>query len=128
MKAINQKAQAIMDILTAGVTLETPKKLDKGGYMAVHVELISNDPLIPIFSVAHYGEQNGDLMRDPDMEFIKADGKYYPISYRNDYMGTWDKPVEFEDGKITGFRPGAQMHLATFAGEWMKNIKHQQEL
>ncbi len=40
------------------------------------------------YLVTHYGEQNGDLMADPDMTFWKTEtGDYFPASFRNDYMG-----------------------------------------
>jgi hypothetical protein len=43
-------------------------------------------------SVAHYGEQNGDLMRDPEMCFelsLPFGGKLTldPFYWRNDYLG-----------------------------------------
>ena len=46
---------------------------------------------LPSLSVAHYGEQNGDLMRDPEMLFemrreagtLELDAYYW----RNDYLG-----------------------------------------
>ena len=37
--------------------------------------------------VTHYGEQNGDLMRDPEMCFEIRDGELDPYFYRNDYVG-----------------------------------------
>lgn len=30
-------------------------------------------------SVAHYGEQNGDLMADPEMEFLVGEGEIGPV-------------------------------------------------
>lgn len=44
-----------------------------------------------LVSLCQYGEQNGDLMRDPDMVFLfhnLPDGTAAePVSYRNDYLG-----------------------------------------
>src|SRR5207244_1663364 len=43
----------------------------------------------PVISVAHYGEQNGDLMRDPEMLFeiskYGEETKLTPHYWRNDY-------------------------------------------
>jgi len=39
--------------------------------MAVHVEHIGSCELGPMFSVAHYYERNRDLIKDPDMVFIR---------------------------------------------------------
>ena len=48
-----------------------------------------------LISLCHYGEQNGDLMRDPDMVFQildLGDGSIAePISFRNDYMGLYQE-------------------------------------
>jgi len=38
-----------------------------------------------MFSIAHSYEQNGDLLKDPDMVFIRGqDGEYYPIELQED--------------------------------------------
>lgn len=133
MKSINKKAQRIMDRLTDGLDSDYPlRTVDSSGgtYMAVHVELIGTVELGPVYSVAHYYEQNGDMMRDPDVEFIKAkvDGKYYPISFRNDGLGVMQEAVVFEDKKVKGIRIKQQRDIATFCGSWMSNINQQQRL
>ena len=45
---------------------------------------------LPAISICHYGEQNGDLMRDPEMcfELGLANGPHLnAFYYRNDYVG-----------------------------------------
>ena len=134
MKAISQQAKKVMDVLTEGVVIDADdsKKIDnsKGLFMPVHVEHVNNCELGQIFSIAHYYTQNGDLMRDPDMEFIKAgDGEYYPISFWQDSPLVRDEPIDWEDGKkIVGCDEKRQAALATFANMWLKNIKGQQVL
>ena len=133
MKAINQQAKKVIDVLTAGMDNDTNdwKKIDntKGTFMTVVVECIGKCDLGPIYSIAHYYKQNGDLMRDPEMEFIKGgDGKYYPISFWQDAPLKRDEAVSWAEGEITGIKPKLQAALATFANTWMKNIKEQQGL
>jgi hypothetical protein len=133
MKAVNKKAKKVMDVLTEGMDkIGDHRKIDntKGAFMAVHVEHINNCNLGEIFSISHYFEQNSDLMRDPDMEFIKgSDGEYYPISFWQDSPLKRDEALDWgEDGKIKGIRPKLQAELVTFANTWMKNIKEQQGL
>ena len=133
MKAISQRAKKVMDVLTEGVDIEASdsKKIDntKGTFMTVHVECVGNSNLGVIYSVAHYYTQNGDLMRDPDMEFIKGgDGEYYPISFWQDAPTIRDEPVTWKDGDISGYNEKRQAGLVTFANTWMKNIKEQQGL
>ena len=70
-----------------------------GSFMAVSVEIIGRSGLGPLVSVAHYYEQNGDLMRDPDVVFlIGADRHVYPISFRQDNLGINLESAYVEDG------------------------------
>jgi hypothetical protein len=81
--------------------------------------------------VAHYYEQNGDLMADPEMTFLVSavDGRVYPLSYRQDGLGIYRESVKFnEAGQIDGHYPREQRDEATFSGQWMKNIKFQQAI
>jgi len=132
MKAINQRAKKVMDVLTGYIDgANDHKKIDntKGTFMPVYVEHVNNCKLGQIFSIAHYYEQNGDLMRDPDMEFIKGgDGEYYPISFWQDAPIIRDEPVTWKDGEMVGYNEKRQAALVTFANTWMKNIKVQQRL
>ena len=97
--------------------------------MPVVVEYIGFIGGFPSYSFAHYGEQNGDLMRDPEMEFIKGpDGMFYPVSFRNDYAGAYTRSLELDGDQILGVYPKQQADQAEFANMWMRNILHQQGL
>jgi hypothetical protein len=49
---------------------ETTVKIENAPYMSLTVENIGLGPRgLPALSICHYGEQNGDLMRDPEMCF-----------------------------------------------------------
>ena len=76
-----------------------------------------------VISIAHYGEQSGDLMADPEMEFTIIGGDYYPISFRNDYLCKHNSI--FEDD---GINLPLQHDLTTFANQWMRNIAEQQNI
>lgn len=84
--------------------------------------------------VAHYGELNGDLMRDPEMVFIKApvSGDYFPSYFRNDYIGCERLGVvsaeQIEGRTFFNFNSREQADEASFANTWMRNIRHQQRL
>jgi hypothetical protein len=67
-------------------------KIDSPPYMQLVIEATdeSGPCGLPAISVAHYGEQNGDLMRDPEMCFefgLAGGGHLNPFYYRNDYLG-----------------------------------------
>ena len=88
----------------------------------------------PVFSVSHYYEQNGDLMSDPDITFLKITTPvmnfYYPLSYRQDNLGIDRELVTYDESgkKIKGFYKKLQADTATFCTLWMRNIKNQQKL
>lgn len=108
-------------------------KIDNApGFMPVFVEII-----FPIsegeeqISIAHYGEENGDLMRDPEMIFFhdRKEGKAYPMEYRNDYGGTLEVSIKDDlNGRPKMVNRERQKQHASFADLWMKNIKAQQRI
>ncbi len=132
-RAVNKRGCAVLDILTSGLnSVGGHRKFDKGesrGIMAVSVECIGEiEGLGLLYSVAHYYEQYGDLMRDPDMVFIRLpNGRYYPTEYRQDGAGIHQASIEFEGSSLM-IKPKMQRDHAVFAGSWMRNIKEQQGL
>ena len=69
-------------------------RIENSPYMALVIEATPEPgPLgVPAISIAHYGEQNGDLMRDPEMcfELTNPLGTGWTMTayyFRNDYMG-----------------------------------------
>ena len=136
MKSLTGKAHQVMELLVEGLNdVGAHQTIDnsKGTFMAVHVEFINklNNGLVgDVFSVAHYYEQNGDMMRDPDVEFLRNGGKFYPIYFRQDGAGGKDEEVLSFDigGHVQGYRKALQADIASFCKMWMQNIKEQQGL
>ena len=111
-------------------------KIENPPYMPLTIEGIGTGPRnLPAVSVTHYGEQNGDLMRDPEMcfELQLQDGQIValmPYYYRNDYMGIEEQSVSegqrSQDGEQT-----IRIHLkqiqqqGKFARLWDRNLKQQ---
>ena len=133
MRPINRKAEKVMDRLTQGITRENSHtRIDNNkpdsGIMAVVVEWVGGCRLGETYSIAHYYEQNGDLMADPEMVFLKinANGRYYPTSWKLDSMGMYREGIIWEDGEPQYINEREQRDEAIFAGEWMQNIKLQQ--
>lgn len=131
MKPINKQAQKTFDKLTADLAPgESRKVANSESFMAVSVDCLQRVPLGDVFSVSHYYEQNGDLMADPDMTFLKAtlDGRVYPLTFRQDGGIPFNQEAAtlVDGGTSFRFRPRMQRDIATFAGQWMANIKQQQ--
>ena len=83
-----------------------------------------------LISICHYGEQNGDLMRDPDMVFEihtwDDAPAAEPLSFRNDYMGSLQEVYRYgADGKKTHINAKLKQELTSFARTWFTNLKDQ---
>ena len=96
-------------------------------YMPVYIEIIDRSETYKHISLAHYGEQNGDMMRDPEMLFAlhKETRQFIPYYYRNDYMGVEQYSVKWTDEGILLNRR-LQADHTTFANQWLRNIAAQQ--
>jgi hypothetical protein len=69
-------------------------------------------------SVAHYGEQNGDAMRDLEIVFEVVAGSFQPVSIQQDYVGSYMEAVFVgEDGKVY-VRPALVRDIQAFARIW----------
>lgn len=104
-------------------------KIENPPYMALVIEAIPEPGPqgLPAVSVAHYGEQNGDLMRDPEMcfELCMAEGPHLSaFYYRNDYAGTEQWSRFLRDGQYAVHTPLYREH-EQFAALWDRNLNAQ---
>ncbi len=106
-------------------------KIENPPYMALVIEATPEPgPLnLPSISVAHYGEQNGDLMRDPEMCFelsnpLRLGLSLVPYYWRNDYVG-----IEQYSRSIQGdqylFHRALYAEHESFAAQWDRNLRNQ---
>ncbi len=104
------------------------KRFESSGYMPLVVEkLYYNDCYgNPVYSITHYGEQNGDLMADPDMEIAvdTENQRIIPQTFRNDYMGIYQEVFRTIKGK-TMYSQSLVRQLDDFLWQWLKNINAQ---
>ncbi len=101
------------------------------GYMPLSVEEIGSggdgDRLV---SLCQYGEQNGDLMRDPDIVFLfhnLPDGMAAePVSFGNDYLGIVQDVYRYDEtGSRTHVVSSLKQELKDFAGAWFVTLREQ---
>jgi len=104
-------------------------KIENPPYMALVIEATdeSGPCGLPAISVCHYGEQNGDLMRDPEMcfELGLAGGAHLNAFYwRNDYVAIEQWSRFIKDGHYCYH---AQLHeqQERFAKQWDNNLRLQ---
>jgi len=81
---------------------------------------------LPAISGAHYGEQNGDLMRDPEMVFEAEESaeemNLVPYYWRNDYAGIEQYSAFTKDGR-TLLNATLRREHTSFAGMWDANLR-----
>ena len=104
-------------------------RVENAPFMPLSVEVIGqgpeNDPYVDV-SICHYGEQNGDLMRDPEMivRVREASETVEAVYFRNDYMGVEQEVYRVVDGR-TYVYPGWRKDQNRFLATWLKNLQEQ---
>lgn len=116
--------------------VEAHVRIDNPPFLPLSIENIGTGPRgLPALSVAHYGEQNGDLMCDPEICFELAieNGtvkEFYPFYFRNDYVGVEQFSVHAQ-GFDSENQPILHINLPmvngqrAFAATWDRNIGDQ---
>lgn len=100
-------------------------------YMPLSVEAIGRDAESRfLLSIMHWGIQEGDLMRDPEMVFAFSvhDGEPIaePIEFRNDYLGIHQEVYVYDEhGQRTQVRPRLKRELEGFSQLWLTNLHEQ---
>ncbi len=115
------KMQTVVETIIAnhGRTQEFQKALK--AHSEFHLS-VTNEPYMRLVievtpegyvSVAHYYQQHGDAMRDPEVVFDPANWR--AVEYTQDSLGIYQRI------KPGYYSPG----IETFAGMWARNIKAQ---
>ncbi len=93
-------------------------KMKADSFMDLSIERIGDNKI----SISHYGEQNGDLMADPDMELIIDDDAktVMPATFRNDYVGVYQEVYQGDK-----WIPKLSTELTSFLRQWLINIENQ---
>jgi hypothetical protein len=103
-----------------------PLKIEVEGFMPLHIEVIGSGPgKAVLLSVMHTYVQNGDVMRDPDVEVqvIPDSGEeWLPVSYRQDGLGVFRQAVSTEGGVVM-FHHGLVADLKGFLEMWDRDIR-----
>lgn len=91
-------------------------RIENSPYMPLVIERLGD-----VISVAHYGELNGDAIRDPELTFNLD---WIPTSITQDPVGRYVE-VFFTDNGQQMYRPKLLKELKSFAAMWARNIKEQ---
>jgi hypothetical protein len=125
--------QTLLDILerAGGYRPNLYLKIENPPYMALVIEATPEPgPLgFPSLSIAHYGEMNGDLMRDPEMcfELSKPAAEKLsldPYYWRNDYLAIEQWSRNIVNGRYVAILPLHNRH-ELFAADWSNVLRLQ---
>jgi hypothetical protein len=117
-KSYEHNYRKLMELLGS----ETHRRIENEPFLPLTVEKLEGQPLI---SLCHYGEQNGDLMRDPEVVFLVQERTAKPVYFRNDYVGVEHATVGGYFGDVP-VKPHLQKDLDGFCRMWWSNIAEQQ--
>ncbi len=103
-------------------------KIDNSGgtFMPLSVDRLFPTTIGQVVSLAHYYEQNGDLVADPDMTFLVSPHGVFPLTFQQG--GLYQEAVVWDGPKVRGVRQKLQSQLTTFANGWLRNIREQQRI
>lgn len=127
MKAYQDFAKKLEQLLAGAPAV----RITVPGFMPLSVEDIgTSGEGMRLVSLCHYGEQNGDLMRDPDIVFMfhnMPDGPAAePVSFRNDYMAICQEVYKYDGaGRRTHVVPRLNQELKDFCLTWFRNLEQQ---
>jgi hypothetical protein len=98
-------------------------KLICEGFMPLSYDTLYKNEVGIVVGIMHTYVQNGDLMRDPDMEIqikFREHGEHeaYPLYFRNDGVGVFRRTT-LEDGTI---RWSEMEDQSEFLEMWLKNL------
>ena len=121
--------QHFSTVLNQLLGTDTAVRITVDGYMPLSLEHIGQSAEgNRLIAISHTGEQNGDLMRDPEMVFEvhSATAVAEPLSFQNDYVGLFQEVYCFDDaGKKTHVKAKLKQELKSFARLWFRNLKAQ---
>lgn len=126
MYVLSAAASKVLSALTAGLEPGQSRKIDNapGAFMPASIERLSQHR----YSVTHYFESQGDLVPDPDCEFVRtATQQWLPAAIQHS-TGQYVRAVELADDEQTParWRQAALKDLVSFCNQWMCNISQQQ--
>lgn len=129
------KMEAVSEIITKFGGLDALKgdgyyiRLENPPYMRLVIEEVGPgvaDPKNDLISVAHYYEQNGDAMRDPEIVYEVGDDlrEWTPVTYQQDSLGIYQEAV-FKDETGLKVNPELVGSITSFSRTWDRNIREQ---
>ncbi len=107
-------------------------RLENPSFMRLVIEVIGGPYPNGAYelSIAHYSEQNGDAMRDPEITFLVVPAEqgttWTPLTFENSYLSCYQVVASVSSAGLVEARDPALMRdLRDFATQWDRNLKQQ---
>ncbi len=93
---------------------------------------IENDPFMPLIierqgdhvGVTHYYSQNGELIADPDVEFLVRNDRWLTVGMQDSFGYSRALLLDHETNELRKI-PNKYSSILSFTNTWAKNIKAQ---
>ena len=120
--------QPFISDMAPGMTTTT-KRYQADGFMPLVFEDLRYTDYKgrPVYSMAHYSEQNGDAMRDPELTFsVDWEAEIIePQTFQNDYLVVYQRVYKQDDQGRTLYNRRLRTDLDEFLWQWLRNIQQQ---
>lgn len=107
-------------------------RIENPPFMRLVIEVVSSRLPTGAYEVsaAHYGEQNGDPMRDPEVTFLVGQSalgwEWTPLTFTNDYLGCYQVACGYDANGLQRLKDARLLReLEDFVRQWDSNLAHQ---
>ena len=133
MIALNEKSTVILQQLISMIDQDSEHiELDGSSIPETSITLENMGDMEPGFTITwaltHYNKVNGDMPANPQIRIGELDGKFYPLSYRNDFLEDYQEVMPDPFSHDQHINELLQQEIAEFVNEWLDKILVQQGL
>lgn len=118
---ITASASRVLEAFWLATADDASLDIDQPSYLHLHAERIARS----VLAVSHTFEQNGDLMRDPEIVFFRAaPGLFYVLECTQDPAGSYTLCAERDASgtRIAKLSARAMRDVGQLATMWMRNL------
>ena len=125
LKPLSKQAAKTLNLLVSGLAVADSRKIALvSAFMPVSVDRLDESR----FAVAHNYVQNGDVIADPDVEFLRLDAdRWIVVAIQHPPPAPYQRLAVYDNGQWRASASRQQVSSANaFVASWMKRIIEQQ--
>ena len=125
-RVFNRINKLVPDIMRAPAGAAWKLRTPGGAFMPLCVEVVGYGEGYRVVSLAHYYEQNGDLMADPEMTVkLWRHGMAEALTFQMAAPPLYQEVYGVNEAGQTTVKPRLKHELNAFLDTWTNNIRHQ---